>query len=91
MTDRRGPRGTQLMLVRGGNYKFNFAIEKLSGFWQIGQSNVRIQQRGAASYARAQSCRNSLSPEPARTARRFRSVCALERLPRFVKECDVIP
>jgi hypothetical protein len=70
MTDRRGPRRTQA-LVRGGNYKFSFAIEKLSGLWQVGRSDVGIQQRGSghASYARAQSCRNSLSPEPALTAR----------------------
>jgi hypothetical protein len=46
MTDRRGPRRTQLTLVRGGNCKFSFAIEKLSGLWQIGRSEVGIQQRG---------------------------------------------
>ncbi len=30
MTDGRGSRRTQLTLVRGGNCKFSFAIERLS-------------------------------------------------------------
>jgi len=68
--------------VRGGNYRFSFASEKLSDLWQIGRSEVGIQQRGGghASYARAQSCRNSLSPEPALTARRFRLFSRKPRL-----------
>ena len=60
MTDRRGPRRTQPTLVRGENYKFSFAIEKLSGLWQIGRSDVGIQQRG------------SLTPTPNRAGTRSR-------------------
>jgi hypothetical protein len=92
MTDRRGPRRTQLTLVRDGNYKFSFAIEKLSELWQ-GRSDVEIQQRGSghASYARALIVPELALARTPLTARRFRSVWALERLPRFVKECDVIP
>jgi hypothetical protein len=47
MTDRRGSWHTQLTLVRGGNHQFSFASEKVSGLWQIGRSDVGIQQRGS--------------------------------------------
>jgi hypothetical protein len=55
MTDGAALARKELTLVRGGNYRFSSASEKLSDLWQIGRSEVGIQQRGGghASYALA--------------------------------------
>jgi hypothetical protein len=66
MTDRRGPPAHTTYAGSWWELPVQLCNEKLSGLWQIGWWDVGIQQRGSghASHARAQSCRNSLSPEP---------------------------
>jgi hypothetical protein len=73
--------------------KFSFAIEKLSGLWQIGRSDMGIQQRGSghASYARALIVAE-LALARTRANRAQISVCLGARaVTPIVKECDVIP